>query len=147
MKWSDPQDRADRRLRLGIWTAAIIALLLPIWWNVMDTTWAAIVLRASVQAFAQAIPALPPPTTYRTPARVSSPLSPTPSVRLLGATSAASTVSVVVDLAGTTPAQSREKICRDGAAFLAHSLVGQTVRVLRSRGTQPASDAGTIVCP
>jgi hypothetical protein len=145
MKWSDPEDRADRRLRVGIWTAAIIALLLPIWWNIVETTWAAIVLRASVQALAQAIPAQQPPAPYRAPMRASTP-PPPPSIRVLGATSAGSAVSVLVDLAGTMPEPSRDKICSDGAAFIAHPLSGQTVRILRSHGTQPASDAGTIIC-
>ena len=147
MKWNDPQDRADRRLRNGIWVAAIIALLLPIWWNVVATAWTAMILRASAQALAQAIQAQPSPAPYRAPARVLTPSPAPPAIRVFGATSGGGTVNVLVDLAGTMPEQSREKICRDGGAFIARSLSGLTVRVLRSRGTQPASDAGTIACP
>jgi hypothetical protein len=145
MKWSDPQDRADRRLRNGIRAAAIIALLLPVWWNIVGTAWAAILLRASAQAFAQVIQA-PPPAPYSVPRRASTPPHAPPSIRVLGATSAGNTVSVLVDLVGTMPDESRDKICRDGGAFIARSLSGSSVRVLRSRGTQPAVDAGTLVC-
>ena len=103
-------------------------------------------VRASVRGFARAMQTQPAP--YRAPVRASPPPpQPLPSIRALGATSGGDTCNVLVDIAGTMPQQSRDNICRDGAAFIARSLPGQTLRVLRSCGTQPALDAGALVCP
>lgn len=150
MKWSDPQDRADRRVRHAIWTAALIALLLPVWWNIVSTVFTAILLRQSAHAFDEALQQAPPVTApYRAPQSMPTPTAthPTPVVRVLGAMNNKGVVNILVDLDGTMPQQSQDKICRDGGAFIARSLSGEIVYVLRSRGTQPAISAGTIVRP
>ena len=96
-------------------------------------------VRASIRGFAQAMQTQPAP--YRAPARAS-PHAATAFHPRIGRDPWRDTCNALVDLASTMPQQSRDKICLDGAAFIACSLSGQTLRVLGSRGTQPELATG-----
>lgn len=67
-------------------------------------------------------------------------------VRVMGASSGEPpTVQVQLGTAGIEEA--RDTICRQAPYWLRHDSSGMTLRVQRSRGSQPALDAGVVHCP
>lgn len=67
-------------------------------------------------------------------------------VVLSGTTRVGSDRVVIVQLGQAQLAESAATICRQAARSFGEPLSGERLRVQRHRGSQPAVDAGTIIC-
>jgi hypothetical protein len=67
-------------------------------------------------------------------------------IAVLGTTMVGGKRVVIAELGGFSLAEARPLICQQAAALYRESLAGESLRVQRHRGSEPAVDAGKVVC-
>lgn len=67
-------------------------------------------------------------------------------VRVMGASDSTAGPVAVVDFGHAGVAESTAQVCQQAEWFLGRALDGKPLRLQRYRGSQPATDAGTVRC-